>query len=66
MSKEREYLWVELESGALAIVTVQVLEPPLPTPNERAVKRAPTASELDEVARRMAERKYRFHPPSIL
>lgn len=55
-----ETVTVRLPGGLSARVSVTVIEEPLPTPNERAHERKPTAGEFDTVARELVTRRYTF------
>jgi hypothetical protein len=58
-----ETVYLPLREGISARLEIRITEEPAaPTPNEREIHRAPTASELDAIADGMKRRVYQFQP----
>lgn len=58
-----ETIYIPLAPGIQARVEIQlILEPAAPTPQERPVRRCPTARELHHTAEALLQRIYQFHP----
>lgn len=57
-----ETIYIPLEAGLQARVEIQIIEEPLPSPNERPLRRAPGAGELHRTAEQLLRRIYQFHP----
>lgn len=60
---EKAIVYVELKPGLCARVEVCVIEEPLPSPHEMAVRREPFLTEFDAIAGKLSAKDYRSTPP---
>lgn len=61
--KGKTTVFTQISPGVFARVEVQVIEEPLPTPNERPTLRQPTLEEFARVASKLNARDYTFTLP---
>jgi hypothetical protein len=60
MTGPRELIEIELDDETTALLAIQILTDPLPTPNERPDITQPTPRQLEVIAKKFAARQYRF------
>jgi hypothetical protein len=60
MTGPREIIEIELDPDTTALLAIQILTDPLPSPNERPEITAPTPRQLELIAKKFAAREYRF------
>lgn len=58
---EIQPLFITLPKGAVAKVTIEVIEETMPTPSEIPVVRPATIHDLQTITDQLVRRKYHFH-----